>query len=142
MCNKCHQALSDEGIEKTINRELNTPDFKVWNSTSVNHIRLAAMGVNGPVIQEKAERLFIEYMKYYKNLPSEDYVPAVYESLAKTLDEIQQFRIRCHEEQLSRKVIQNIVFHGHEASAMDLVPSLFGIVATCVIIYFFIRMWY
>ncbi len=137
MCNQCHSALSDADVEKSM--DINNPQFEVWNSTSLNHLRLAAMGVNGPVVQEKAERLFIEYMKYYKNLPEDQFVPAVYQSLEDTLEEIQKFRIKCQENKFSQTAIKDIVFHNYEESFMDLIPSFFGIGLTCLIIYYGIK---
>jgi len=104
MCNQCHRALSDQAVDDSLTRSLENPKFEIWNSASVNYIRLAALGVNGPVIQEKAEKLFVDFIKYKTVAGNCD------TNLQTTLDEIRSFKQYCQDKNLSRDEIKNIVY--------------------------------
>ena len=49
MCIKCHQVLSNERVNTTIQEELNNKNknFSIYNSTSISHIIIASSEFNG-----------------------------------------------------------------------------------------------
>jgi len=66
MCLDCHNNLSDDQIQKQLENALRNPQFEKWNSTSVNHMKIAASGHNGLKCKLLAEQLLEEYEQWKK----------------------------------------------------------------------------
>ncbi len=80
MCLVCHQGLTDEVVLKQIDDILkeidegDTSDFIKWNTTSVSHIILAGLGLNGPEVRFKAIKLLEHFIEWRKT-KSDNYIP-------------------------------------------------------------------
>uniref|UniRef100_A0A6C0JRS9 Uncharacterized protein n=1 Tax=viral metagenome TaxID=1070528 RepID=A0A6C0JRS9_9ZZZZ len=83
MCRKCHVGITDEQMEKSIMDALEKKNFEEWNDVSVSHIILAASGVNGKVVQNKAKVLLEEFFKWgRKNGVSDKAIERIQHTLA------------------------------------------------------------
>ena len=71
MCIHCHQGLGDERIIVMFRESIDNPRFEVWNSTSVNHMFIAAANVNGPIAKKLALELLEKFIEYAET-PSEE----------------------------------------------------------------------
>jgi hypothetical protein len=67
MCLVCHMNLSNEQILGQLQKQLDKSDFCNYNSTSINHIYLAACGYNGAKAQELALELLDRFYIYVSN---------------------------------------------------------------------------
>lgn len=67
MCLVCHMKLTDEQMLEQLKKQLDRPDFNNYNSTSINHIYLAACGYNGKKSQELALELLDHLYVYISN---------------------------------------------------------------------------
>ena len=68
MCIKCHQGISDEEMIKSL-EEVNDDEFIRWNTTSISHIKLAALGFNGPEARILAIEVFKRFIEWRKTQP-------------------------------------------------------------------------
>ena len=76
MCFKCHSGLSDEEVLKQL-REQNSTDninFIRWNTTSIGHLILAGVGLNGPEARTEAINLLEKFIIWRRTQP-DSYVP-------------------------------------------------------------------
>ena len=63
MCLDCHLGLKDNTIlEQISDTEVN--NFHVWNSTSINHLLIAASGFNGINVRNVALKILSDYYKW------------------------------------------------------------------------------
>jgi len=60
MCGDCHIALSDENVVSQL-RDIKRP-YNNWNITSINHLLLANLGVNGPEAEHLSDFLLNDYI--------------------------------------------------------------------------------
>jgi hypothetical protein len=61
MCLLCHNGFHDDVLV----RELRLPqNFEVWNTTSLNHLKLAALGANGYDARIEAMRVFQDLIRW------------------------------------------------------------------------------
>lgn len=74
MCLSCHQGLPDETVLKQLNDAIIRPEFDKWNTTSVSHIILAAIGLNGPEARFSAIKLLGQFILWRKTQPL-NYIP-------------------------------------------------------------------
>lgn len=92
MCIKCHAGLSDETIIKQLTDDLSLDKFTGWNETSINHLALVYLGVNGEKARELSSELLDKYIFWKENNkntdddclfgePSADYVRKVKSNL-------------------------------------------------------------
>ncbi|MFW9928858.1 MAG: hypothetical protein ACFFD1_05680 [Candidatus Thorarchaeota archaeon] len=63
MCLLCHINLSDIEIFEQINSST-LEEFKLWNSTSLNHMLIASSGYNGDEVRNIAIRVLSEYFDW------------------------------------------------------------------------------
>lgn len=73
MCLKCHEGISDEKMIKTL-EDVNESEFIRWNTTSISHIKLAALGFNGPEARKLAIEVFKRFIEWRKTQPKH-YIP-------------------------------------------------------------------
>ena len=66
MCLSCHTAFSDSDTEEQLRNALSDPKYELWNSTSFNHIIIAALGYNGSASRELAITLLNNFNEYLK----------------------------------------------------------------------------
>ena len=72
MCFLCHQNLDNE----TLIEQLNTPNkFEEWNTTSLSHLFIMALGYNGKEIKELALKNLDEFMVWYNSQMWDEYMP-------------------------------------------------------------------
>jgi len=66
MCLKCHAGLSDETISLQLQEQLDKDiiNYTIYNSTSINHIIVAASGHNGLDVRNKAITLLNNYYEW------------------------------------------------------------------------------
>lgn len=73
MCFICHKAFADEIIKKQLVDALNKQNFEGWNSTSLNHVIIAAIGYNGKEASIISKEILVKYMKWVQDKPNEFY---------------------------------------------------------------------
>jgi hypothetical protein len=62
--------MSDQTILSQLNDSLANPKFEVWNTTSLSHLYLAGLGVNGKEASDKAILLLRRFLEYlYEGKP-------------------------------------------------------------------------
>ena len=71
MCLKCHQHISDETVVSQLTDSLTNPKFEKWNETSISHLCLAYMGLNGETASNIASQLLKNYIDWKSNNPDE-----------------------------------------------------------------------
>lgn len=64
MCLKCHSNMSDAGILKQLSESLVEPKFDQWNTTSISHLCLAYIGVNGQEVSVIGKQLLDNYVSW------------------------------------------------------------------------------
>ena len=69
MCIKCHSGIPDEEVERQLSEQ---NDFAVWNTTSLSHVTIAAMGANGPRASQLAEDLLKQFREWKLSNPSKN----------------------------------------------------------------------
>lgn len=74
MCLKCHEGISDEKMTKSL-EEVNEGEFIRWNTTSISHIKLTALGFNGPEARKLAIEVFKRFIEWRKTKPKR-YIPS------------------------------------------------------------------
>lgn len=73
MCLKCHGGLSDETVIEQLSESLTNPQYEKWNETSISHLCIAYMGMNGQKGVEVAEKLLANYVDWKsKNISLSD----------------------------------------------------------------------
>lgn len=70
MCKSCHKRLSDAEVLQTIRAAVEHPEFHFWNSTSVSHMKYAALGVNGEEVRDLALRLYLLFVEWLEASPN------------------------------------------------------------------------
>lgn len=76
MCFSCHDEITNEELLKSF-YEILEPNydiskFNIYNSTSLNHLFIAASGFNGNIIKEKSIQVLEKYNDWLKNNSSEE----------------------------------------------------------------------
>lgn len=64
MCLKCHKGLSSEIVTKQLKDSLDNPQFEKWNETSISHLCLAYIGINGEEAKNYAKQLLDNYVSW------------------------------------------------------------------------------
>jgi hypothetical protein len=66
MCGFCHSNLSDDAIMQSLRECIAKGDagFANFNTTSLSHIYIALMGVNGPIAHDLAETIITNFIAY------------------------------------------------------------------------------
>ena len=65
MCLQCHQSIKDENFVLQLQEVLVNPQFEKWNTTSLNHLMLAAKGLNGEEAHHLAVRILDNFYKWF-----------------------------------------------------------------------------
>jgi len=71
MCIKCHSGLDDTSVLNDLNNSLKKSDLSGWNETSISHIILAYIGINGKEASKSAEKLMLKYIRWKKCNPKQ-----------------------------------------------------------------------
>lgn len=72
MCLQCHQGISDKDMIESLQalKEIKSGEFVRWNTTSVSHIRLSALGINCPETRKLAIYIFKQFIEWRKIKPA------------------------------------------------------------------------
>jgi len=111
MCRHCHRGLSDDDVVQQLSEPV---DFSEWNDTSVSHLALIMIGVNGPKAQTLAEDLMkrlhqwtkdnVEIKNKFFGPPTEELVNKTLESISKIKEDL--IKHKC----VTQKQIRNYIF--------------------------------
>ena len=107
MCLQCHQGISDETILQQFKESLTNPHFEMWNSTSLNHIFIGLLGVNGREVQAYSDQLIVNLLAWSRTKYSLSYRGFVI-ALHKNIKDMPNWLIKTDEEKVKRK---DEVFH-------------------------------
>jgi hypothetical protein len=110
MCIQCHQLLSDETILRQLTEELATPNFEVWNGTSISHLVLAVTGVNGTETQDLAINLIDQYQQWAQTNTNSQRAQYATEVSAYS----KKIRDKVLEQGLTQDQIKTDIFHNHD----------------------------
>lgn len=88
MCLKCHEGISDEMMIKTLEK-VNKDEYTKWNTTSISHIKLAALGFNGPEARKLAIEVFKRFIEWRKTKPI-NYIPSTGLEVMYSVSELEQ----------------------------------------------------
>ena len=70
MCLKCHNNLDAKYVLKMLIDTLENPSFDKWNTTSLNHTVISALGNESLQCRKLAIELLEKFIEYRKNKPS------------------------------------------------------------------------
>jgi hypothetical protein len=66
MCKQCHQFESEEQTKEMLTACLINPNFENWNTTSLNHLYMTALGCDGEENRKLSIRLLENFIQYRK----------------------------------------------------------------------------
>lgn len=72
MCIKCHSGLDDTSVLNHLNNSLRKSDLSGWNETSISHIVIPYIGINGKEASKLAKKLMLKYIRWKKYNPKEN----------------------------------------------------------------------
>jgi hypothetical protein len=76
MCLLCHSGLSDEAVLKEfkeVNESANI-EFGRWNTTSISHLQLTGIGLNGQEARNEAISVLEKFIVWRRTKPA-NYIP-------------------------------------------------------------------
>lgn len=95
MCLQCHEGFSNKVIEKQLLETLESREFEKFNGTSISHLTLISLGMNGHIAQSYAIEILEEYVKWKKdntsNLDNNFFGQPAWERIESQLDLIYNF---------------------------------------------------
>lgn len=117
MCLQCHSGLSDSIVLEQLKESLDNPNFKVWNETSISHVSLAAIGVNGKEAQKVGRQLLINYIMWKRENknpadgtffgnPTVEYVKEVLDNVNNSVQKFKDERLSY--EQIKQRIFQQL----------------------------------
>lgn len=129
MCLKCHECMKDENIEQNLIDTLNNPNFNEWNGTSLYHLSLSAIGLNGFNNQKMSIQLlnkYVEYKKQHINSPDNSFFgQPSYDRVEKQLLKIDEFNKIRDDNNLTKEDVCNLLYHYNEnQDLVKLYPNL------------------
>lgn len=75
MCLQCHSTFNNDDLYVELTEIQQNPSFDVWNTTSLNHLFIAATEYNGKENADLAILLLEQYVEWYKTQKYECYLP-------------------------------------------------------------------
>ena len=114
MCGQCHQGMPDDVVVQQLKDALKNPQYEMWNSTSLSHMSLAAMGVNGVEASRLGRNLLVRYIKWSEQgflmnlLLGQNEMNTLAKELLKSSD---KKRAEFNREGLTTEQIKERVFH-------------------------------
>ena len=66
MCLQCHSQIDDKLILSQLQKEIKNPNYPGYNSTSISHFYLAAMGLNGLEARDTALFVLDNFIQWYR----------------------------------------------------------------------------
>lgn len=117
MCIQCHETISKEEAEKIVKvlTDRERQEFEKWNTTSINHTFIMALGLHGPIVRKGAIesiKMFIEWQEKTKNGKH-------YYSCLDWFQDAQYYRekVECIEQfyaehDIHEEVVRKYIYHG------------------------------
>lgn len=73
MCLQCHNYLSEEDILESLKEDIKNPQFDQWNTTSINHIVISALGNENLECRKIAIELLEKFIRYRRSKQFKDF---------------------------------------------------------------------
>lgn len=115
MCLQCHQNLNDTIIVSQLQECLETGNYSNINATSISHLTISAVGLNGTVAQQTAIQILKAYIAWKRNnvLESDNnfFGQPSYQLVEKQLNNIHEFNKTSANNNLSANDIRDLFYH-------------------------------
>lgn len=115
MCLVCHQNLSNESIITSLQESLQTKEFENFNATSISHISIAAIGLNGDIAQDLALQVLEAYISWKNNnIKQEDnsfFGQPSSDRVSKQLELIKKFNLLASKHSLDSNDVRDVLYH-------------------------------
>ena len=67
MCLDCHQNLPNDVVISQLKESIKDPKYELWNETSISHLLLSRLGMNGKEAQELSKKILNNYIEWKQN---------------------------------------------------------------------------
>lgn len=124
MCGNCHQGLSDETIIRQTKEALEEDNCAGWNVTSISHMALVSIGVNGKEAQELGLKLLLKYISWKAENPKTGDDTFFGEPSSAKVNEVYQLVLKFNEEHKDNKDIKHFIFNFDNGEYGKLVAPL------------------
>ena len=90
MCIPCHSHLTNEQVVLDLQNTLKNRKFDQWNTTSISHILLAGIGINGQEAKSLALQILHHFIEWRKTKPDK-YIPEMGMEAMYSAEQLQEY---------------------------------------------------
>lgn len=107
MCLQCHKNFPDAYVLEDMKENKENPQYEKWNTTSLSHCIIIALGANGKEAQKICREILDNYISWMedKNVSNLEKMKKMVEGINKVVDHIESLN-------LSQKQIRDQLFEG------------------------------